>query len=99
MRPYLGQVEWIIGNLFGLLFRHDLHAHAPLREFAPLDGVEKIFLRGFTRTSDYFSCLSVCPVTVTLHRFEMELYPIALVFSVNDAKGMRSIAIHESSTL
>lgn len=52
VRPDLGQVEWVIGHLRGVGFRHDLYFKRPLREVSFFDALVEVTLVALTVLAD-----------------------------------------------
>ena len=94
VRPDLGQIERIVGQLGGLGFGHDLDLHVPLREFARFDAVEQVALVAFAILGDDRFGLGVGEAFDALRRLEVELDPGPLARGVEQTEGMAAVAVH-----
>ncbi|MCY1441489.1 hypothetical protein D9M71_578060 [compost metagenome] len=93
MRPDLGQVERVEAGLPRLLIGHHLDAETPFREVTCLDAVEQVFLGALAAATDHVRGLGIGPVFVPLQGLEVELDPDALVGRIDQAVGVRTVAV------
>src|SRR6202521_318920 len=94
LRPDLGQIERVDRIAVGFLLRHDLHIERPPWEIAAFDGLEEIAHGTLAIAPDRRYRFGIRHVLDALLRAEVELYPEALILSVEEAVGMAAEAVH-----
>ena len=94
MRPYLGQIEGVDGVSLGILLRHDLYLHLPLRKFAALDGGVQVAAVVVEIGAGDLRRLFVGQRLDALHGLEVPFHPIALARVVPQAVGVAGVAVH-----
>jgi len=99
LRPDLGDVERIFGTAGRLRLAHHLDAELPPGELAPLDRMEKIPLRIIGIAAGKACCLARMQVSDPLHALEVELHPVPLAFTIDQAEGVTAEAVHEPITI
>ncbi|OPZ22829.1 MAG: hypothetical protein BWZ10_00217 [candidate division BRC1 bacterium ADurb.BinA364] len=94
VRPDLGQVEGIEGELRRVFFRDDLDFHIPARKVAFFDALEEVALVALAAFADDRLGFGVGQALDALPGLEVELDPETLVFGVDQAEGMAAVAVH-----
>jgi hypothetical protein len=72
----------------GVCFGHHLDVHAPFRVVAAFDGLEQVAAVGLAVAADQFRGFGVGETLDALLGAEVELDPVALAFSVDQAVGV-----------
>ena len=99
VRPGLGQVERVEAVGLGLLVRHDLDRHRPLREVALLDGLPQVAAVELGVLTRELGGLLVGEELHALLGVVVELHPEALAGLVDPLVGVRAVAVHVAPRL
>ena len=97
--PHLGQIEWIVLVLLGLIEGHDLNVHAPAGIFASLDGIVQIANAVVGIAAGQFVGALHIQVLDALIGLEVEFGIGWLTLGIDQLEGVRAIAVHVTKTI